>query len=63
MRTLLYLSTVQKIIPLIILSRLVVGGPLLWAILLATLAAAFSRGYSNLPLRKILGVSSLNNLV
>lgn len=63
MRTLLYLSTVQKIIPLIILSRLVVGGPLLWAVLLATLAAAFSRGYSNLPLRKILGVSSLNNLV
>jgi NADH-ubiquinone oxidoreductase chain 2 len=63
LRTLFYLSTTQKIIPLIILSGLLVGGPLLWLTLLATLIVSSISGFSTLPLTKILAVSSLNNLI
>jgi len=62
-RMLVYLSTVQKVIPLIIVGRLPVKGFFLWTILISTLVTATVSGFSTLSLNGILGVSSINNLV
>jgi len=62
-RVIFYLSTSQKFIPLVILTNLYIRRILFTLIILTTMVVVFINGISILALNKILGISSINNLI